>query len=57
VLWAQAGFWYDAVAAAAEAAPYDGDAALDALMRQVGLVEPGYARRSVSALSSSLSPR
>jgi Domain of Unknown Function (DUF928) len=57
VLWAQAGFWYDAVAAAAEAAPYDGYAALDALMKQVGLVEPGYARRSVGALSSSLSTR
>ena len=57
VLWAQAGFWYDAVAAAAEAAPYDGHAALDALMRQVGLVEPGYARRVVGALSSSLGTR
>jgi Domain of Unknown Function (DUF928) len=44
-LYAQAGFWYDAVAAAAEAAPYDGYAALDALMNEVGLAEPGYGRR------------
>jgi Domain of Unknown Function (DUF928) len=46
VLYAQAGFWYDAVAAAAAAAPIDGYAALDALMREVGLVEPGYRRRT-----------
>jgi Domain of Unknown Function (DUF928) len=40
-LYAQAGFWYDAVAAAGEAAPYDRSAALDALMREVGLDPAG----------------
>jgi hypothetical protein len=52
VLWAQAGFWYDAVAAAEETAPYDGYAALDALMREVGLVEPEYAQRSGGTLGT-----
>jgi hypothetical protein len=40
VLLAQAGLWYDAVATAAEAAAFDRHAALDALMSEVGLVEP-----------------
>jgi hypothetical protein len=38
-LFARDGWWYDAVAAAAENAPLDRHAALDALMTQVGLVE------------------
>ena len=38
-LLAQAGLWYDAVAAAAETAAYDRRAALDSLMTQVGLIE------------------
>jgi hypothetical protein len=37
VLFADAGLWYDAVAAAAD---FDQHAALDALMNEVGLVEP-----------------
>jgi len=37
VLFADAGLWYDAVAAAAD---LDQHAALDALMNEVGLVEP-----------------
>jgi Domain of Unknown Function (DUF928) len=45
-LYAQAGFWYDAAAAAAEAAPFDRRAALDALVNEVGLVEPGYDRQA-----------
>jgi hypothetical protein len=40
VLAAQAGLWYDAVAAAAESATLDRHAALDALMNEVGLVAP-----------------
>ena len=39
-LFAQAGLWYDAVAAAAEMEAFDRHAALDALMNEVGLVEP-----------------
>ena len=39
-LLAQAGLWYDAVAAAAEMAALDRHAALDALMTQVGLSGP-----------------
>jgi hypothetical protein len=39
-LFAQAGFWYDAVAAAADMEAFDRHAALDALMNEVGLVEP-----------------
>jgi Domain of Unknown Function (DUF928) len=39
-LFAQAGLWYDAVAAAAETAAYDRHAALDSLMTQVDLGEP-----------------
>jgi Domain of Unknown Function (DUF928) len=47
-LLAQAGLWYDAVAAAAEAAPLDSHASLDALMNEVGLVEPArYDRETV----------
>jgi len=43
-LYAQAGYWYDAVAAAYEAT-FDRFAALTGLMRQVGLAEPtNYAR-------------
>jgi hypothetical protein len=37
---AQAGLWYDAVAAAAAAEPFDRHAALDALMAEVGLAAP-----------------
>jgi hypothetical protein len=39
-LFAQAGFWYDAVAAAVDMEASDRHAALDALMDEVGLVEP-----------------
>jgi hypothetical protein len=39
-LLAQAGLWYDAVAAAADIEGFDRHAALDALMTEVGLVEP-----------------
>jgi hypothetical protein len=39
-LFAQAGLWYDAVAAAADTAALDRHAALDALMNEVGLAEP-----------------
>jgi len=39
-LLAQAGLWYDAVAAAAEGAAFDRHAILDELMNEVGLVEP-----------------
>jgi Domain of Unknown Function (DUF928) len=38
-LCAQEGLWYDAVAAAVAAEPYDGHTALDALMNQAGLDE------------------
>ena len=48
-LYAQAGFWYDAVAAAAEAAPFDRDAALNALMSEVGLIRPEYERHAATA--------
>ena len=48
VLLAEAGLWYDAVAAAAEAAASDRHAALDALLNEVGLVEPArYSRDTV----------
>jgi Domain of Unknown Function (DUF928) len=40
VLLAQAGLWYDAVAAAADFQAFDRHPALDALMKEVGLVEP-----------------
>jgi hypothetical protein len=47
---AQAGLWYDAVAAAAEMAGLDRHAALDALMNEVGLVEPArYDRQTAGA--------
>jgi hypothetical protein len=46
VLYAQAGLWYDAVAAAVAAEPVDGYAALDALMSEVGLAEAGYHPRA-----------
>jgi hypothetical protein len=48
-LYAQAGFWYDAVAAAAEAAPFDRDAALNALMSEVGLGRSEYASDAARA--------
>jgi hypothetical protein len=52
-LLAQAGLWYDAVAAAAEAAALDRHAILDELMREVGLAEPArYDRQSVAASRS-----
>ncbi len=50
-LYARAGFWYDAVAAAAEAAPSD-HAALDALMGEVGLGEPGYQLRAADTTAA-----
>ena len=40
VMFAQAGLWYDAVAAAADIGALDRHAALDALMNEVGLTEP-----------------
>jgi hypothetical protein len=49
-LLAQAGLWYDAVTAAAEAAPLDRHATLDALMNDVGLVDPArYDRQTTGA--------
>jgi hypothetical protein len=52
-LFAQAGFWYDAVAAAAEMEAFDRHAALDALMNEVGLVEPAsYDRQTVDGRPS-----
>ncbi|HEU0156683.1 MAG TPA: DUF928 domain-containing protein, partial [Stellaceae bacterium] len=42
---AQAGLWYDAVAAAAAAEPFDRHVALDALMTEVGLVAPAESDR------------
>ena len=52
-LLAQAGLWYDAVAAAGETAALDRHAALDALMNEVGLVEPAsYDRRIASGARS-----
>jgi len=48
-LLAQAGLWYDAVAAAAEAKDLDRHAALDALMEQVGLEEPAKSDRQTGA--------
>jgi Domain of Unknown Function (DUF928) len=47
-LLAQAGLWYDAVAAAAETAALDRHVALDALMNEVGLVEPARYDRQVA---------
>jgi hypothetical protein len=48
-LFAQAGFWYDAVAAAANMEASDRHIALDALMNEVGLVEPArYDRLTVN---------
>jgi hypothetical protein len=52
-LFAQAGFWYDAVAAAADMEAFDRHAALDALMSEVGLVEPArYDRQTVDGRQS-----
>jgi hypothetical protein len=51
-LYAQAGFWYDAVAAAAEAAPFDRDAALDALMSEVSLIKPEDERHAAEAAAA-----
>jgi hypothetical protein len=48
-LYAQAGLWYDAVAAAAEGENADRHAALDALLDQVGLTEPAGYDRSLAA--------
>lgn len=50
VLLAQAGLWYDAVAAAAEAAAFDRHAALDALMSEVGLAEPARYDRQTATI-------
>jgi hypothetical protein len=49
VLLAQAGLWYDAVAAAADIEASDRHAALDALMNEVGLVEPAKYDRQTTA--------
>ena len=46
---AQAGFWYDALAAAVEAANTDRHAALDALLEQVGLRDAAAADRASAA--------
>ena len=51
-LYAQAGFWYDAVAAAAEAAPFDRDAALEALMSEVSLIKPEDERHAAEAAAA-----
>jgi Domain of Unknown Function (DUF928) len=52
-LFAQAGFWYDAVAAAADMEAFDRHAALDALMSEVGLVEPArFDRQTVDGRQS-----
>jgi hypothetical protein len=52
-LFAQAGFWYDAVAAAADMEAFDRHAALEALMSEVGLVEPArYDRQTVDGRQS-----
>ena len=48
-LFAQAGFWYDAVAAAADMEAFDRHAALDALMNEVGLAEPARSDRQTVA--------
>jgi Domain of Unknown Function (DUF928) len=49
VLLAQAGLWYDAVAAAGDIEAFDRHAALDALMNEVGLVEAArYDRQATS---------
>jgi len=48
-LFAQAGFWYDAVAAAADMEAFDRHAALDALMNEVGLAEPARSDRQTAA--------
>jgi hypothetical protein len=48
-LYAQAGLWYDAVAAAAETAALDRHTALDALINEVGLAEAAdYDRQRAS---------
>jgi hypothetical protein len=48
-LLAQAGLWYDAVAAATDISALDHHAALDMLMNEVGLVEPAkYDRQNAS---------
>jgi hypothetical protein len=53
VLFAQAGLWYDAVAAAADVEAFDRHAALDALMDEVGLVEPArYDRQTFGGVLS-----
>jgi Domain of Unknown Function (DUF928) len=50
-LLAQAGLWYDAVAAAAEMEGFDRHAALDALMDEAGLVEPArYDRQAAGVI-------
>jgi hypothetical protein len=48
-VFAQAGLWYDAVAAAAETAAYDRHVSLDSLMTQVGLVEAARYDREILA--------
>jgi hypothetical protein len=49
VVLAQAGLWYDAVAAAADISALDRHTALDTLMNEVGLVEPAkYDRQTAS---------
>jgi len=48
VVLAQAGFWYDALAAAAEGEAADHHAAIDALLEQVGLTEPAQFDRQTA---------
>jgi Domain of Unknown Function (DUF928) len=51
-LCAQEGLWYDAVAAAVTAEPYDRHVALDALMNEVGLAEAAAYDRPMAAAPS-----
>jgi hypothetical protein len=53
VVLAQAGLWYDAVAAAADISALDRHTTLDTLMNEVGLVEPAkYDRQTASGSRS-----
>jgi hypothetical protein len=50
VLLAAAGLWYDAVDAAADIEAFDRHAALEALMNEVGLVEPARYDRQAAGI-------
>ena len=55
---AQAGLWYDAVAAAARTSALDRHATLDELMKEVGLVEPSsYDRQPAGATPAEINRR